>query len=183
MLNKITVGVNRSWNFTTKCVSQACCFETWNNEWMMHLYSALLCIAIHPKRFTIMWGSLLNHHQWAAGDELSPSSCCSTEEVLDWGSWSDNEKWLLKNTAGMNIKKKHVWSFSTQIISGLKPLDSHATDIQISSWSWVFHSWFTKKKKGKKIYKCIYSAFLVCGMGILENGFIWFFRNNFAWIV
>ncbi len=22
----------------------------------MHLYSALLCIAIHPKRFTIMWG-------------------------------------------------------------------------------------------------------------------------------
>ncbi len=26
------------------------------NEWMMHLYSALLCIAVHPKRFTIMWG-------------------------------------------------------------------------------------------------------------------------------
>ncbi len=24
------------------------------NEWMMHLYSALLCIAVHPKRFTIM---------------------------------------------------------------------------------------------------------------------------------
>ncbi len=23
-------------------------------EWMMHLYSALLCIAVHPKRFTIM---------------------------------------------------------------------------------------------------------------------------------
>ncbi len=22
----------------------------------MHLYSALLCIAVHPKRFTIMWG-------------------------------------------------------------------------------------------------------------------------------
>ncbi len=33
-------------------------------EWMMHLYSAL-CIAVHPKCFTIMWGggSLLNHHQ------------------------------------------------------------------------------------------------------------------------
>ncbi len=26
------------------------------NEWMMHLYSALLCIAVHPKRFTLMWG-------------------------------------------------------------------------------------------------------------------------------
>ncbi len=23
---------------------------------MMHLYSSLLCIAVHPKRFTIMWG-------------------------------------------------------------------------------------------------------------------------------
>ncbi len=42
------------------------------NEWMMHLYSALLCIVVHPKHFTIMWGggggigSLLNHHQCAA---------------------------------------------------------------------------------------------------------------------
>ncbi len=25
---------------------------------MIHLYSALLCIAVHPKRFTIMWGGL-----------------------------------------------------------------------------------------------------------------------------
>ncbi len=39
---------------------------------MMHLYSALLCIAVHPKRFTIMWGggggggALHNHHQCAA---------------------------------------------------------------------------------------------------------------------
>ncbi len=23
---------------------------------MMHLYSALLCIVVHPKSFTIMWG-------------------------------------------------------------------------------------------------------------------------------
>ncbi len=35
---------------------------------MMHLYFALLCIAVHPKHFTIMWrgGGLLNHHQCAA---------------------------------------------------------------------------------------------------------------------
>ncbi len=26
------------------------------NEWMMHLYSDLFCIAAYPKRFTIMWG-------------------------------------------------------------------------------------------------------------------------------
>ncbi len=25
-------------------------------EWMKHLYSALLCMVVHPKRFTIMWG-------------------------------------------------------------------------------------------------------------------------------
>ncbi len=34
----------------------------------MLVYSALLCIAVHPKCFTIMcvcvWGSLLNNHQW-----------------------------------------------------------------------------------------------------------------------
>ncbi len=28
------------------------------NEWMKHLYSALLCIAVHPNHFTIMWGGL-----------------------------------------------------------------------------------------------------------------------------
>ncbi len=27
-------------------------------EWMMHLYCALLCIVVHPKRFTIMWGGV-----------------------------------------------------------------------------------------------------------------------------
>ncbi len=38
----------------------------WMNEWC--IYIALLCIVVHPKRFTIMWGggSLLNHHQCAA---------------------------------------------------------------------------------------------------------------------
>ncbi len=28
----------------------------WMNEWMRHLYSALLCIVVHPKCFTIIWG-------------------------------------------------------------------------------------------------------------------------------
>ncbi len=28
----------------------------WMNDWMMHLYSAFLCIAVHPKRYTIKWG-------------------------------------------------------------------------------------------------------------------------------
>ncbi len=28
------------------------------NQWMMHLYSALLSIVVHPKRFTIMGGGV-----------------------------------------------------------------------------------------------------------------------------
>ncbi len=48
-------------------VDGICMEMIWSNEWMMHLYSALLCIAVHPKRFTIMWGgSFLNHHQCVA---------------------------------------------------------------------------------------------------------------------
>ncbi len=31
----------------------------WMNEWMRHLYSALLCMVVHPKRFTIIWGGSL----------------------------------------------------------------------------------------------------------------------------
>ncbi len=34
-------------------MSKPVCFM---NEWMLNLYSALLCIAVHPKRFTIMLG-------------------------------------------------------------------------------------------------------------------------------
>ncbi len=37
------------------------------NEWMMHLYSALLYIAVHQKRFTIMWG----------GGSTQPPPMCS----------------------------------------------------------------------------------------------------------
>ncbi len=39
------------------------------NEWCIYI-ALSLCIAVHPKRFTIMWGggggggALLNHHQW-----------------------------------------------------------------------------------------------------------------------
>ncbi len=31
------------------------------NEWMRNLYSALLCIAVHPKHFTVMWGGVSPH--------------------------------------------------------------------------------------------------------------------------
>ncbi len=41
-------------NLFLQCMNDI--METWMNKWMMHLYSALLCIVVHPKRFTIMWG-------------------------------------------------------------------------------------------------------------------------------
>ncbi len=45
--------------------------DLWMNEWMMHLYNALLCIAVHPKRFTIMWGG------GGGGVSPQPSPVCS----------------------------------------------------------------------------------------------------------
>ncbi len=36
----------------------------------MHLYSALLCIVVHPKRFTIMWGG-------GGGFSPQPAPVCS----------------------------------------------------------------------------------------------------------
>ncbi len=39
------------------------------NEWMMHLYSTFLCIAVHPKNFTIMW--------WGGGVSPQPPPVCS----------------------------------------------------------------------------------------------------------
>ncbi len=56
-----------TWVLNLCCSSVFTRMNEWMNEWIMHLYSALLCIAVHPKRFTIMWwGVLLKHHQCAA---------------------------------------------------------------------------------------------------------------------
>ncbi len=41
------------WSFCLLTMSGSFFYE-WMNEWMMHLYSTLLCIVVHPKHFTIM---------------------------------------------------------------------------------------------------------------------------------
>ncbi len=54
----------RAWNELDCTLRKA--MNEWMSEWMMHLYNALLCIVVHPKHFTFIWGdvgSLLNHHQ------------------------------------------------------------------------------------------------------------------------
>ncbi len=45
----------------------------------MHLYSALLCIAIYPKRFTIMWG--VGGGGWGGGGGGGSSGCCTPPPV------------------------------------------------------------------------------------------------------
>lgn len=74
-----TCNVQSASNFTClmRCIKDNHLLSTWLNEWinklihelmnerMGHLYSALLCTAVHSTRCTIIWrgGSLVNHHQ------------------------------------------------------------------------------------------------------------------------
>ncbi len=44
----------------------------WMNEWLMHLYSALLCIVVHPKCYTIMRGGL----SWTTTSVQYPLGWC-----------------------------------------------------------------------------------------------------------
>ncbi len=57
------------------------------NEWMMHLYSALLCIAVHPKRFTIMWGGL-SSTTISVQHPLGWSICKSYNSLLALFDWA-----------------------------------------------------------------------------------------------
>ncbi len=52
-------------------------------EWMMHLYSPLLCIAVNPKCFTIMWW-------WWGGVSPQPPPVCSihlNDATAATGQW------------------------------------------------------------------------------------------------
>ncbi len=51
------------------CISVNICKNMF--EWMMHLYCAL-CIVVHPKRFTIMWGGL----SWTTTSVQHPLGWC-----------------------------------------------------------------------------------------------------------
>ncbi len=69
-----------SWPFRQKC-----------NEWMMHLYSALLCIVVHPKHFTIMWRGLSStttsvQHPlgWCDGCHRTMAPECSPHTSYRW---------------------------------------------------------------------------------------------------
>ncbi len=61
------------------------------NEWMRHLYSALLCIVVHPKRFTIIWGgrsftTTSEQHQlgWCDGSHSTTAPVHSPHTSYRW---------------------------------------------------------------------------------------------------
>ncbi len=74
----------------------------WMNEWMMHLYSAL-CIAVHPKRFTIMWGgvsstttSVQHPLGWCDGSHRTTAPVRSSHTSYRWRGEREIEpiKWM-----------------------------------------------------------------------------------------
>ncbi len=73
----------------------------------MHLYIALLCIAVHPKRFTIMWGG-------GGGGSPQPAPVCSIHLCLYTVSAGQSEEHrgnvhYLKNNMFLNIKScQHI---------------------------------------------------------------------------
>ncbi len=65
---------------------------------MRHLYSALLCIDVHPKHFTIMRGSLLNHHQCTASTWMmrrQPQDNGASALTTQRERWSQFNEWVL----------------------------------------------------------------------------------------
>ncbi len=83
------------------------------NERTMHLYSALLCIAVHPKRFTIMWGggSLFNHDQCLASTWWCDDCHRTTAPVRSSHEWISF--WLNRVSQWFNgpFRWPHFFSF------------------------------------------------------------------------
>ncbi len=74
----------------------------------MHVYSTLLCIAVHPKRFTIMWGggggSLLNHHQWSRSRWISLHYACSRDLCVPFFKYSN----VVYNVGASGIRSRYA---------------------------------------------------------------------------
>ncbi len=94
-------------------------------EWMMHLYSALLCIAVHPKCFTIMCGgrglsstpnSVQNSLGWCDGchSTIPFQNGVITEHLKFWNSACWIALKYLNKLFYKKVNIKHVnWTAST----------------------------------------------------------------------
>ncbi len=76
-LNKIYSNLSKDLKW--RCEHRVLMIFCWMNEWGIYI-TLLLCIAVHPKHFTVMWGwgwgSLLNHHQCAASTWMISNGSC-----------------------------------------------------------------------------------------------------------
>ncbi len=104
------------------------------NEWIRHLYSALLCIVVHPKRFTIIWGGLSStttsvQHPlgWCDGSHSTTAPVRSPHTSYRWRGERDRANqvvgvigrpWLTRASGG-NLSRTpglHPYSFTMSVM-------------------------------------------------------------------
>jgi len=134
------------WSSSGPLLSQQCSPLLWfqrtrdtHNLYCMN--SALLCIAVHPKRFTIMWGSLFSHHQCTASTWLmrrlpqdNSASALTTHQLQverresHWCKWMGiiRRSWLTRASSG-NLARTpglHPYSFTRSAMGFLTTTES-----------------------------------------------------------
>ncbi len=100
----------------------------WMNAWMMHLYSVLLCIVVHPKRFTIMGGG--------GGISPQPPPVCSIH-LDDAMAATGQRRQCAHHTPATGGEERESWSQS----SGWGLLGGH--DWQGPMEFWLGHRGYT----------------------------------------
>ncbi len=107
---------------------------------MMHLYNALLCIVVHPKRFTIMWGGgggvtlqpppVCSIHLDDATDATGQRCQCAQERVIEPIKWI---MFLRTHCAHLFNKKKFYTII--QSITSSEMCSLHLTHPSAHTWS------------------------------------------------
>ncbi len=112
----------------------------WINEWSIYI-ALLLCIAVHPKRFTVMRGSLFNQHQCAASTDDTTAATgqrrqCAHHTPATGGEEREIEpiKWMgiirrpwLTRASGGNLARTpglHPYSFTMSVMGFLVTTES-----------------------------------------------------------
>ncbi len=96
----------------------------WMNEWG-HLYSALLCIVVHPKSFTIIWGGLSSTTtsvQHPLGSHSTTAPVRSPHTSYRWRGERviQSIKWTLWLSKGAHLLLCPPWSFSHAVKQSYK---------------------------------------------------------------
>ncbi len=101
------------------------------NEWMMHIYSALLCIVVHPKCFTIMGGgggggglssttTSVQHPLWCDGSHRTTAPVRSPHTSYRWRGERDRASQVHGDYTEVMIDKGQWGEFGQD--TGVTPL-------------------------------------------------------------